>query len=251
MRQEDRLGKVISQLERQRLSLEQDRRTMTAQLRLLTDEVSFTMIMMGGAHDQLSYERRRGLVQMAIMIIVIGLGVASRSSAIDAVLQPLVTEARRRRSIYSKDKLFGPLTGLHIDMGADRPPAIIGQGRPVSPDQGSSNTPRPKTKLTPRRPGTPAKRRPGSVLTPNFRSFSAVDHANPLSPRPRTSLPPRPSAHRKLARSAHLHSIDPEKRKVMSPEAIASETWDSESLVDSATEIDEAMSKELSDIWHD
>jgi hypothetical protein len=221
---------------------------MTAQLRLLTDEVG--PVVRAGADGQLSYERRRGLVQMAIMIVVIGLGVASRSSAIDAVLQPLVTEARRRRSIYGKDKLFGPLTGLHIDMGADRPPAIIGEGRPLSPDHGSSNTPRPRAKVTPRRPGTPAKRRPGSLLTPNFRSFSAVDHVNPISPRPRTSLPPRPTTHRKLARSAHLHSIDPEKRKVMSPEIIASETWDNESLVDSATEIDEAMSKELSEIWH-
>lgn len=199
------------------------------------------------------------------MIVVIGLGVASRGSTIEAVLKPLVAEARRRRSIYGS-KRYGPLAGLRIDLGADRPPAVIGEGRPQSPLSSQSpqsndassprssspkpydatspppslsqlnqfqHSPSPQTPSAPiaplasssvhkkrnsinaylasgtaRRPLTPNNhirhRRPVSTLAmPSHRSFSAT--TDPwIDGRHRNSV----SASRKLARSAHLHSID-------------------------------------------
>jgi len=160
------------------------------------------------------------------MIVVIILGVASRTSAIDAVLRPIVTEAQRRRCVYKLDRTHGPLTGLRIDMGADRPPAVIGQGLPNPLDES-----RLKPKGTPRRPSTPAKRRPVSAMNPNFRSFGSLDHLG-STPRPRSSLP-RPSGHRRLARSAHLHAIDP-KRGLQEG-------------MDSTDDI----TRDLSNMWHD
>jgi hypothetical protein len=72
---------------------------------------------------------------MTILIIVIALGVASRTSAIDAVLRPIVAEARRR---------------------SIRQPVL-------SP---------PIRKQTPKRPTTPSRRKPQNL--PTFRSFSTV-----------------------------------------------------------------------------
>ncbi|OCF39647.1 hypothetical protein I317_06558 [Kwoniella heveanensis CBS 569] len=114
MRQEDRLGRVISQLEQQKTAMEVERKEIQSQLRVLADE--------------LGYERRRGLAQLLIMFVIIVLGVITRSSTIDAVLKPLLAEAKRRRSM--RKSFSGPLTGLRIDMGLGRPPAVIGQGRP-------------------------------------------------------------------------------------------------------------------------
>ncbi|WVF71348.1 hypothetical protein IAT40_006151 [Kwoniella sp. CBS 6097] len=114
MRQEDRLGRVISQLEQQKIAMEAERKEIQTQLRVLADE--------------LGYERRRGLAQLFIIFVIIVLGVITRSSTIDAVLKPLLAEAKRRRSM--RKSFSGPLTGLRIDMGLGRPPAVIGQGRP-------------------------------------------------------------------------------------------------------------------------
>ena len=140
------------------------------------------------------------------------LGIVSRTTAIDAVLRPLVTEAQRKRQSYNLDRSHGPLSGLRIDMGAGRPPAVIGQGIPdLSEDS------RTKSKAVTRHPFTPAKRRPGSISSPNFRSFSSIDHLS-STPRPRSSLL-RPSSHRRLARSAHLHAIDPERLKLTSEDS--------------------------------
>ena len=140
------------------------------------------------------------------MIVMIVLGIASRTSVIDAVLKPILTEAQRRRSVYNLDRAHGPLTGLRIDMGADRPPAVIGQGLPTGFEDA-----RHKFKGLVRRPGTPAKRRPVSALSPIFRSMSSIDHLG-TTPRPRASLS-RPNGHRRLARSAHLHAIDPDRKR--------------------------------------
>lgn len=246
MRQEDRLGRVLSQMEQQRLSLEAERRAILSQLRIMGDE--------------LGYERRRGLAQLFIMLVIIVLGAATRSSSIDAILKPLIAEAKRRRSVYVKRRMSGPLTGLKIDMGAGRPPAVIGLGRPglnsastasgeaqspLSPTVLDSPSPSPvakissktpsgsKTSLTTsssiRRPHTPGMRNRRSLAVPTpFRSFSATlaPSGDPsssvslpnglplLSPspggqqRPRQSLPPRAGVvPRRLARSAHLHTI--------------------------------------------
>ncbi|WWD03343.1 hypothetical protein V865_001395 [Kwoniella europaea PYCC6329] len=187
MRQEDRLGKVISQLEQQRSAFEEDRKTLQSQMR--------------GLAEELGYERRRGLAQLFVMFIIIILGVISRSSTINAVLKPLLAEAKRRRSIYGRKSFSGPLTGLRIDMGAGRPPAVIGQGRPKSQsdindiqqdvDSPTSPTPTPtsgkirllgKNNSISKRPGTPNssssavrhRRFPPGVIT-NFRSVSATE----------------------------------------------------------------------------
>ncbi|OWZ33575.1 hypothetical protein C347_02605 [Cryptococcus neoformans AD2-60a] len=232
MRQEDRLGRVLSQLEQQRIAFDAERKAIETQLRVLA--------------DQLNYERRRGIAQLIIMVVLILLGAASRSSTINAILTPLLTEARRRKSdYYHKKSLSGPLAGLHIDMGAGRPPAIIGQARaqihtPRHVLSSSTPTPRVKTSLS----------RAGSGHRPNISSLkrrgivpqvSIPSSEFPLSPRPlplplpltnghnqaapsnpkpsRASfppprLPPHPQPHpqppslsRKLAQSAHLHNL--------------------------------------------
>ncbi|ODN80517.1 hypothetical protein L202_02743 [Cryptococcus amylolentus CBS 6039] len=227
MRQEDRLGKVMSQLEQQRAAFENERKAIQTQLRVLADE--------------LSYERRRGIAQLIVMITAIVLGVASQSRTIDAFISPLLTEARRRKNIYDRKSISGPLTGLRIDMGAGRPPAIIGQPRPRAPSDSApgrspaSPTPTPKVKglsrhgsssTSNRRPITPGKKRAPQLVTPAFRSVSDAryDFASPIasasitaldaaaslvSPRPRVSFPGNPRAPpRKLARSSHLHTME-------------------------------------------
>ncbi|WWD17122.1 hypothetical protein CI109_101559 [Kwoniella shandongensis] len=261
MRQEDRLGKVISQLEQQRVAFEHERKAIQSQLRVLADE--------------LGYERRRGIAQLFILLVITVLGVVTRSSTIDAVLKPVLAEARRRRSIYGRKSISGPLTGLRIDMGHGRPPAVIGQDRPKSPEpyqdhlqseaydeiekqrRGSASSPTPTPRVrtlskpmsstsSNRRPGTPnalRQRRQPSIVIPTFRSVSTTvidrpytpsspsgghphSHHNATilvgSPRPRGSLPPssttsssRPSGGppRKLARSAHLHTMEIDKAK--------------------------------------
>ncbi|KIR36447.1 hypothetical protein I352_01396 [Cryptococcus deuterogattii MMRL2647] len=143
MRQEDRLGRVLSQLEQQRIAFDAERKSIETQLRVLA--------------DQLGYERRRGIAQLIIMVIIILLGAASRSSTINAILTPLVTEARRRQSdYYHRKNRSGPLAGLHIDMGAGRPPAVIGQARPSPPPPPpSAHTQTPTHRRVPSSTSTP------------------------------------------------------------------------------------------------
>lgn len=167
--------------------------------------------------------------------MLIGIGAATRSSTIDAVLKPLMAEARRRRSVYKS--ISGPLSGLAIDMGIDRPPAIIGQPRSATSPAFDSKPPWPtsngktvKRSDSGRRPTTPSRHRhrPSGGPTPHVRVFSDSTpfagsgktdfYASPSvpfalglkSPKPRGSLPPTRAngGTRKLARSAHLHSID-------------------------------------------
>ncbi|ORY32860.1 UNC-like C-terminal-domain-containing protein [Naematelia encephala] len=214
MRQEDRFGKVISQMEQQRLAMERERHAIMSQLRVLADE--------------LGYERRRGIAQLVIMLVIIVLGVASRSSTINAVLKPLLAEAKRRRSVYGGHHRNGPLTGLRIDLGEGRSPRIIGQnaedslGSPASPTPTTAKVRLAKSSSIARRSNTPSlrHRRQTSGGLNAFRSFSTSDHlpqvfgqtiTSPTVPRPRVSLPPRPTGGappRRLARSAHLHTIE-------------------------------------------
>jgi hypothetical protein len=230
MRQEDRLGKVISQMEQQRLAMDHERKAVLSELRVLTDE--------------LGYERRRGIAQLLITLVIIVLGVVSRSSTIDAVLKPLVAEARRRKSGFSS--ISGPLSGLQIDMGSDRPPAVIGfppnKDRQPNEISGLPSSIRHQRTSSVKRPSTPSRRRhhtgPGLVGS-NMRIFSdstphlaglftppnlhpsqhsdymasppTTKNVNSLNgPKPRTSLPPSRTinSQRKLARSAHLHPME-------------------------------------------
>ena len=51
MRQEDRFGKIFSQMEQQRAALEHDRRFLASQLRVLSDEVrSYRWLELTPAH---------------------------------------------------------------------------------------------------------------------------------------------------------------------------------------------------------
>lgn len=233
MRQEDRLGRVLSQLEQQRIAFDAERKSIETQLRVLA--------------DQLGYERRRGIAQLIIMLLLILLGAASRSRTINAILTPLVTEARRRQTdYYHRKNRSGPLAGLHIDMGAGRPPAVIGQARPKSPRsprppsaqtqtpthrhvQSSTPTPRLKTSLSRIGSAHTSLKRRGvvpqvSIPIPSYRPpVSSSEFTSPQPPAPHpaslaSSSPPlanvwtpgtAASATRKVAaQSAHLHTME-------------------------------------------
>lgn len=200
---------------------------------------------------QLGYKRSRSLAQLLILLVIIFLGVAFRGDTIEAVLKPLVAEARRRRSVYGQRSTHGPLASLSFDLNQDRSPAVIEETRPkppsrqpTDPDQRESATtaaptPSPRvvsridsTTQRPAAPSTTRHRRQPSLLIPTFRSLS-TDHsaiqgqlttksASPgsdgvTSPRPRVSLsPPRSSTgvpFRRLARTAHLHTIEADRLK--------------------------------------
>lgn len=218
MRQEDRLGKVISQMEQQRQAMDAERREVLSEIRVLSAE--------------LGYERRRGIAQLLITLVIIALGVASRSSTIDAVLKPLVAEARRRKSMKS---ISGPLSGLEIDMGSGRPPAVVGQSQTHKtagmPDLSISRHQRTSSM---KRPITPRRRHHTGPTSPYMRIFSdSTPHlagilttpptqptmgspfafnldSNSKISKPRGSLPPARivGGTRKLARSAHLHPME-------------------------------------------
>lgn len=202
MRQEDRLGRITSQLEQQRSVLELDRKSIESQLRVLADELGF--------------ERRRGLAQLLLIIVVIILGVATRSTTIDALLKPLLAEARRRKKSASSTS-----ASMH-----EPPP---------------ERSERPERQSSLKRAGTPM----GTTRrkTPNIPRSTSTNVDFLLSPRPRSSLPPRPHPNghghpRKIARSAHLHTLK------VSPRT---EEWASASEVDD----EEARSAaELANIWN-
>lgn len=172
---------------------------------------------------------------------------ATRSSTIDAVLKPLVAEARRRRSVYSRRSIYGPLADLRVDLTGDRAAPVIGQEPPAQvesklsdprkeahPTPSPSPTPRVRTvsrsNSTTRRlanANTLRLRRQPSLNIPTYRSFPAAENSAVQSQlsstsavssaggipmaRPRASLTPQRSGSgvsaRRLARSAHLHTI--------------------------------------------
>ena len=192
MRQEDRLGKVVSSLEQMRIFTEQERREMQVQLRRIEDE--------------LSYERRRGLAQLLIMLVIIVLGVASRSSAIDTIIQPLLAEARRRGSVNGRRNALSRRINVEsqhtgYDPGPSRVPDVH---YPVTTSKDLS-----RGNLTPRRPTTPSfgsTRKKQGRETP-YRSFSAADYAGaPKSVSIRNG--PAAAGPRRIARSSHLHALD-------------------------------------------
>lgn len=153
---------------------------------------------------------------------------ATRSSTIDAVLKPLMTEARRRRSIYRKS-ISGPLSGLKIDMSSvvdeSQRPLASPSGEDVrdSPapyeqdvvEHSPSPTPIAATKKSSsgsisrsnstRRPTTPLRRR---QLHQAYRSFS---ESVPLAvfPLPRSggqSPQPKVSAQKEKERERQMKS---------------------------------------------
>lgn len=210
MRQEDRLGRMITQMEAMRSSMESDRRITESQLRVLTSELGF--------------ERRRSLAQLIVLIAVIILGVLSRGDTIDALLRTLAVEGRRARARQAPDHVLGrnqkrlstgPLAGILIDVAdpgssdnatyASSPTVRS----PLTPGHPYARTRLSQSLKSPRRPSTP-----GSVVrrrvTLNVRSTSA-EPSSLLDFEDDMSQPIRSVAaaaqRRRLARSAHLHPI--------------------------------------------
>lgn len=138
------------------------------------------------------------------MIVVIVLGVASRSSTIDAVLKPLLAEAKRRRSVYGLRGHLDISEGSPLDTKSD-------DQEPPSRDTISRFRPR----FNARRHNTPGfrQRRQQSIAMPNFRSVSASDQLGQLgsmssyaNPPPRATMPARHLGH-----NAHLHALEASK----------------------------------------
>ncbi|TXT08980.1 hypothetical protein VHUM_02454 [Vanrija humicola] len=122
MRQEERLGRIVTTVERMKASMDSERRVVESHLRAL--------------HDELGYERRRSLVQLIIIIIIIGVGVATKSETIDELLRSLA-EVRRRgatmepRARHQKRLSTGPLAGIVIDVPT--PSSSRDHSQPMSP----------------------------------------------------------------------------------------------------------------------
>jgi len=205
MRQEDRLGHIISQMEAMRNALELERRVTESQLRVLTDELGF--------------ERRKSLAQLIVLVVAIILGVLSRGNAIESLLGALAVEGRRRHTRvrtttsttpnkHQKRLSTGPLAGLLIDV-ASPSTSTTNPSTPTAAHQSTTLQPRLSSGKAPRRPVTPnsnLRRR-----TPASRSFSAEPGTLPLDHEADNFVSPRRNAvlsqRRKLARSAHLHPI--------------------------------------------
>jgi hypothetical protein len=62
---------------------------------------------------QLAFERRRGIAQLIILLILLALGVLTRGAKMEAVLMPLLAEARRRSVSHRRSRL----SGLSFDLG--------------------------------------------------------------------------------------------------------------------------------------
>jgi hypothetical protein len=208
MRQEDRLGRIISQMEAMRNSMESERRMTESQLRVLTDELGF--------------ERRKSLAQLIILVVAIILGVLSRGDSIDALLRALAAQGKRNHarprttlSRHQRQLSTGPLAGLLIDVASPTTSNTTNPSTPTASHQSegaqllsqrSSAGKAPRRSLT---PNSNIRRR----VTSNSRSFSAEPGQFPLdlsqdgegfvSPGRRNIL----SQRRRLARSSHLHPI--------------------------------------------
>ena len=182
------------------------------------------------AYLQLVYERHRGVAQLILLLLVIVLGVATRSETIDTLLKPLLVEVKRRQSQYSRKRLSGPLSGLRIDVGVDTPSLLLSHTRaqtePFFHNPGDDKETAPKRytlddpPLSPspikhkklgrsnslgKRPLTPIifkhRRVPSPALVTTFRSFSTSD--GPALASQRGPLDGR----RRLAKSSHLHAL--------------------------------------------
>jgi hypothetical protein len=91
MRQEDRLGALISRIEQQRARADMDREHVETQLGLLA--------------EQLAYEQRRSIAQLVILMVVIAIGFATRSGTINAILEPILSDTRRRKSSLGRPRI--------------------------------------------------------------------------------------------------------------------------------------------------
>ncbi|KAL1411435.1 hypothetical protein Q8F55_002391 [Vanrija albida] len=232
MRHEERLGRVVTQVERMRASMDAERRTIESHLRVL--------------HDELGYERRRSLAQLVIILIIIGVGVATKSETIDELLRSLAEvrrgTAEQGRSRHQKRLSTGPLAGLVIDV-----PSPVssrdqsGAGSPaitptINHSQHAQRLAAQRSRTTPSLSRTSSVRRAENVSGSHShrrrlatRSVTIADSAtfasafgladdedspsigaalSPLANRSRLALHPRTGGSgRRLARSSHLHAM--------------------------------------------
>lgn len=185
MRQEDRLGKIISQLEHQR----SERLIVGARLLQLEDE--------------LRRERRWGYIQLAVLMTVIAIGVATRSETIEMLLKPLLAEAtrRKRKFTFSVDMSRRRSTGTDL-VPEDRKESWAGDAG-VSPLTSSATTVENATSNDLHR--TDSSRR-HSGYTPNGSMKRRNIRHDQQHHSSRSSLPARYTP-KKLARTAHLHPM--------------------------------------------
>lgn len=172
MRQEDRLGRIISQLEAQR----GDRLILDAKLRVL--------------EEQLSHERRRGFAQLGVLMMVIAIGAATRSETIERLMKPLLAEASRRRRRFTFSADLGKKSGNLAEAAGG-----------VECDQGYRTGEEKEAEAMLRSNSMGHKRTNGGTPNSSMRRRHRPDHHAP-----RASLPARYTP-RKLARTSHLHPM--------------------------------------------
>lgn len=220
LRQEDRLARILGQLEHMRTAFDAERRSTETQLQLLADELGF--------------ERRRSLAQLVVLVSVIVLGALSRGEAIDALLRPLSATSQRRARDSARDRetererardrvgnggltselrqkrlSTGPLAGLLIDV-APLPDLPHDSEQPTSPltPRGDKRRPFPASAIRRRTPGTRSISAADAAVLFDDESVSVSPtrslHAHHRGPRALAPLASRP---RRLATSSHLHAM--------------------------------------------
>jgi hypothetical protein len=153
---------------------------------------------------------------------MIAISLSTKSSTMDTILKPLLTEMKRRKSVRSKSISSGPLSGFRIDIGNGYPPTphkspqqdiVPLSPTPIRPPKSSSLT-------TPRRSLTPTRIRKPLIVP--YRSFSAADG---------------PHKRRPIARSSHLHAFEAEKVR----QAVRDMPSESEEELASASEVEDEV----------
>lgn len=157
----------MTTVERMKASMDAERRVIESHLRIL--------------HDELGYERRRSLAQLIIILIIIGVGVATKSETIDELLKSLA-EVRRQgvprepHSRHQKRLSTGPLAGLVIDVPS--PSSSRDHSRTASPAITPTVNASQQTaqRLAQRSRGTPSLSRSSSLRRAENVSGSSSQH---------------------------------------------------------------------------
>lgn len=195
---EKRHSALVSKLEKQVAIVERDRQLMNRQLQALADQVT--------------YEKRRGIVQLVLTLSLVVFGAILLSRNLEATLIPLPQPARNKT--WFKEKRFPVVLS---DKTNPPPPAE----HILSPDGGVALLPKIRTASSAkaRKPATPANGKiryrpehPGaSRLASDYVTPRAVTSGSPYTNRSVGFLasgngvgPPI----RRLAKSAHLHTLE-------------------------------------------
>ena len=188
MRQEDRLGRIVSQLEAHR----SDRQVMDAKLRVL--------------EEQLSHERRRGFAQLGVLMMVVAIGAATRSETIEKLLKPILAEAtrRKRRFTFSSSTDLGKK--MRAESGDGLQSALNGSVRAAGRAEENDEDVETPVEGVSRSNSMSYRRANGGTPTSMRRRGHRPEHYNHNHHAPRSSLPARYTP-RKLAKTSHLHPM--------------------------------------------